>query len=61
MKKAETERLKTSAVPEAEENMDDERSSVLNEDEEMEEKLKGTAKRENDISDFLPVSVADVG
>ncbi|XP_066493781.1 HEAT repeat-containing protein 3 [Tiliqua scincoides] len=60
MKKAETERLKTSAEQEAEENMDDQHSSVLNEDEEMEESQKGTAKRKNDISDFLPRSTQEL-
>lgn len=59
MTEAEKNRLKLAAEAETEENMSDVTDSrVLTEDDDMEEIPKGKVRRENDISDLLPVSVA---
>lgn len=59
MNEAEKTRLKLDAEAETEENMSDVVGNCdLNEDDDMEETPKGKVRRENDISDLLPVSVA---
>lgn len=60
MNEAEKNRLKLAVEPETEENMSDTTENcVLSEDDNMEEIPKGKLRRENDVSDLLPVSVAD--
>lgn len=60
MNEAEKNRLKFAVEAEAEENMSDiTENCVLSEDDNMEEIPKGRLRRENDVSDLLPVSVAD--
>lgn len=59
MNEAEKKRLKLAAEAETEENMSDVIDNcVLSEDDDMEEIPKGKVRRENDISDLLPVSMA---
>lgn len=60
MKEAEKNRLKLAVERETEENMSDvTENCVLSEDYDLEEIPKGKVKKgENDISDFLPVSVS---
>ncbi|XP_061450038.1 HEAT repeat-containing protein 3 [Rhineura floridana] len=60
IKEEETERVKSSAKPEAEGNVGDGDNSVLNHDEEMEEAPKGAANGENDVSDLLPHSTQEM-
>lgn len=58
MNEAEKNRLKLDAEAETEENMSDVVGTcVLNEADDMEETPKGKVRRENDVSDLLPVSV----
>lgn len=58
MHEAEKNRLKLTARAETEENMSDViDNNVLSEDDNMEEIPKGKVRRENDVSDLLPVSV----
>lgn len=60
MNEAEKNRLKFAVEVETEENMSDTTENcVLSEDDNMEEIPKGKLTRENDVSDLLPVSVAD--
>lgn len=60
MNEAEKNRLKLAVEVETEENMSDTTENcVLSEDDNMEEIPKGKLTRENDVSDLLPVSVAD--
>lgn len=60
MNEAEKNRLKFAVEAEAEENMSDiTENCVLSEDDNMEEIPKRRLRRENDVSDLLPVSVAD--
>lgn len=59
MNEAEKKRLKLAAEAETEENVSDVIDNcVLSEDDDMEEIPKGKVRRENDISDLLPVSMA---
>lgn len=58
MNEAEKNRLKLAVEAETEENMSDTTENcVLSEDDNMEEEPKGKLRRENDVSDLLPVSV----
>lgn len=60
MNEAEKIRLKLAVEAETEENMSDTTENcVLSEDDNMEEIPKGKLRRESDVSDLLPVSVAD--
>lgn len=59
MNEAEKNRLKLAAEAETEENMSDVIDNcAVSEDDDMEEIPKGKVRREHDISDLLPVSVA---
>lgn len=58
MHEAEKNRLKLAVEAETDENMSDViDNSVLSEDDNMEEIPKGKVRRENNVSDLLPVSV----
>lgn len=60
MNEAEKNGLKFAVEAETEENMGDTTENcALGEDNNMEEIPKGKVRRENDVSDLLPVSVAD--
>lgn len=58
MNEAEKTRLKLAAEAETEENMSDVIDNCILSEDDMEEIPKGKFRRENDISDLLPVSVA---